>query len=97
MVVSAQPVAPSCGNEEAIGALRTEEVHLERPGTGSNNTFVLEIIHLDIGIVPVAVDQSALGSEQGHNSIELFLIQIIGIFNAQFRVVNFKYKAASAM
>ena len=73
MVVSAQPVTPSCGKVEATGA-SDEAVHLERPGTGSHDAFVLEVIHLDVGIVPVAADQFALFGEQGDHCIELFLV-----------------------
>ncbi len=62
MVESAQPVAPSTGNADAIGALfDLKQVHLEGPGAGCNNAFVLEVIHLNEGIMPVAVDQCHAG------------------------------------
>jgi hypothetical protein len=58
MVVSAQPVAPSFrdGRGDRL-ALRLQQVDLERPGAGGDDAFVLEVVDLDEGVVPVAADQ----------------------------------------
>jgi hypothetical protein len=53
------------------GAAKLQQVRLERPGTGSCHTFVREVVHLDEGIVPVAVDQFALFAQKVDRRIEL--------------------------
>ena len=64
-----------------------QQVDLERPGAGSNNTFVLEVIHLNESIVPVATNELALFTQQIQSSVILILIQLIGAGDAQFGFV----------
>jgi hypothetical protein len=58
--------------------LKLKQVCLEWPGTRGSNAFVPEIIHLNEGIMPVAVDQLTLLAQQIDGSVELILVQGVG-------------------
>ena len=80
MVVSAQPVTPSSGNDRGDRLLLgLQQVDLERPGAGGDHAFVLEVVDLDEGIVPVAADQRALRAQQVERRLVLVLVELVGV------------------
>ena len=55
-----------------------QQVHLERPGAGGDDAFVLEVVDLDEGVVPVAADELALAAQQVERRLVLVLVQLVG-------------------
>ena len=89
MVVSAQPVVPSCG----YGAcdrlfVCLKQVDLIRPGRCSDKAFVREIGDLGRSITPIFGSDLALALKKGDRSIELRLGQFIGIGDAKLGVMG---------
>ena len=69
-----------------------QEVALERPRTGGGHAFVLEVVDLDKGIVPVAAHQLALTAQQIQRSGILILIQLIGRGNPKIGPMRHQIK-----
>ncbi len=70
-----------------LGAFGLHQVDLERPGAGSDDAFVLEVVDLDHGVVPVAADELTLATQQIERCLVLVFIQFVGILDAEFRLV----------
>ncbi|MNI95274.1 hypothetical protein D3C73_1535180 [compost metagenome] len=64
-------------------------VSLIRPCAGGDNTFVFKITHLHGGVMPVAMDQTMLISQDLNDGLILFLGQLIGVGNAQLWLGGF--------
>src|SRR5687767_8678713 len=64
-----------------------QNIHLEGPRTGSGDTFIGEVIHLDEGIMPVTGNQLTLGTEQIECGAELVRVKRIGVSDAEFGVM----------
>eukprot|EP01136_Pigoraptor_vietnamica_P024785 Opistho-1_new@78113 len=69
-------------------AIGFQQVDLERPRPRGDDTFVLEIVDLDEGIVPVTAGQRALHAQQVERRLVLVLVQFVRRFDAQFRLVE---------
>ena len=60
-----------------------QRVDLVRPGTGNHHAFLDEILHLRVGILPVALDQRVLRTQQTKRRRVLRLVELEGILDAQ--------------
>ena len=68
--------------------LALERIHHKAPGAGSGNAFALEVVHLHGGIVPVAVCQFLLGAQQFQHRGVLLFVELIRVFDAEFRLLG---------
>ena len=74
------------GGDRLLGG--HQRVDLEGPGRGSDDALVLEVVHLDRRIVPVAADQLALPTQQVEGRLVLVLVQLVGVLDAEVRLVR---------
>ncbi len=89
MVVSAQPVAPSLGTVLAIGCFSDwRRLTWNGHERGGDEALVLEVVHLDEGVVPVAADDLPLAAQQLERRLVLVLVQLIGVLDAEFGLVG---------
>jgi hypothetical protein len=72
------------GDRRLVGL---EKVDLVGPRAGSDDAFVGEIVGLDGGVVPVALDERVLLAEQIEDGLVLRLVQFIGVLDAEAGLV----------
>ncbi len=65
-----------------------QQIDLERPGGGGNHALGFEILRLLGVVVPVLLDDLALAAQKVDRGIELLLAQLIGIGDAEFRIMR---------
>ena len=61
---------------------------LEGPGAGGHHTFVLEIIHLDECVMPVAAHDGPLHAQQVERGLVLIFVQLVGRGDAKLGLVE---------
>ena len=86
--VSAQPVAPSFGIRSFDRRLRRlQRVRLVRPRGADHRVAVLEQVDLVGGERPVLLDQRLLLLEQVDRRVELGLVELVGVPDAELGFV----------
>jgi hypothetical protein len=84
MVVSAQPVAPSAGTVVATFALFASSVFAwNGQDPEATMPLVLEVLHLHVGVVPIALDQRVLRAQHIEHRVVLQLVQLVRIHDAE--------------
>ncbi|MNP17768.1 hypothetical protein D3C76_1102110 [compost metagenome] len=60
------------------------------PGAGSDHAFVLHIAHLHRRVMPVAMDQRLLLTQQFQHRLVLGFVEFVGVLDAQLRLGRFQ-------